>query len=93
LPEDEDVERVAVVAVRPGDEAVVGGVVHRAEEHPVDLEEPRLLVELVFDARPLRDLDDGLKVLGQFARLGRGRDVMPGVNHGVDDVRGASDRR
>jgi hypothetical protein len=47
LAEHERVERIAVVAVGARDEAVVGGIVHRAVEHAIEPQQPGLLVQLV----------------------------------------------
>ena len=49
--ENERVQRIAVSAHRPLDEAVVGGVRHRGEEATVEDDRPELLVELVLVAR------------------------------------------
>jgi hypothetical protein len=70
--EDERVERVAVFAERPLDEAVVRRVGHRGEESAVEHHPPGLLVELVLVPRPLRDLDDHQHVLRVHARLSVG---------------------
>ena len=72
----EHVERIAVVAQRAGQEAVVAGIVDRAVEHAVEPEDAELLVELVLVALVGRDLDDGRDLVGG---LGAGRDVVPGV--------------
>ena len=58
LAEHQRIERIAVVAERARDEAVIGRVVHRAVEDAVEPKEPRLLVELVLVLAALRDLDD-----------------------------------
>ena len=58
--EHEGVERIAVAAERALDEAVVGRVLHRREEHAVEEDLAGLVVHLVLVARALRDLhDDG----------------------------------
>ena len=58
---DHRVERVAVLAERVGDEAVVGRVDDRGEQEPVELDAAELLVPLVLVARPLRDLDEAVQ--------------------------------
>jgi hypothetical protein len=57
LHDDEYVDGVAVVAERARDESVVVRVDDRGVEHAVDLDEPRLLVQLVLDLAALGDLD------------------------------------
>ena len=61
--EDERVERVAVLAERALDVAVVGGVAHRGEQPPVEHDPAELTIPLVLVARPARDLheDDDLR--------------------------------
>ena len=56
--EHERVERVAVLAERPLDEAVVGRVAHRGEEAPVEHDVARLGVDLVLVPRAHRHLDE-----------------------------------
>ena len=58
LAEHQRVQRVAVVAEGPGDEAVVGGIVNGAVEHAVEAQQPRLLVQLVLVLAALGNLDD-----------------------------------
>jgi hypothetical protein len=50
--EDEGVERVAVLAERPLDEPVVGGVDRRGEKAPIEDDRPELCVVLVLVASP-----------------------------------------
>ena len=52
------VERVAVLAERVRDEAVVGRIDHRREQEAVELDGIALVVLLVLVAAPLGDLDD-----------------------------------
>jgi hypothetical protein len=52
------IERVAVVGKRVLDEAIVGWIPGRGEQHPVQPDPPRLMVHLVLVALALRDLDD-----------------------------------
>ena len=59
LAVDQDVERIPVVAVGAGHEAVVGRVVDRAEEDAVHAQEPARLVQLVLHLGAGGDLDDG----------------------------------
>ena len=54
---DEDVERVAVFAERPFDESVVIGVSGCCKEHAIEPDATIVMVDLVFIAIPLRDLD------------------------------------
>src|SRR5581483_9403658 len=61
------VERVAVLTERVGDEAVVGRVLGRREEHAVEPDGTALVVHLVLVARSAGDLDDDL----DFHRGGR----------------------
>ena len=56
--EHERVERVAVLAERALDVAVVGRVAHRREEPPVEHDPLELVVPLVLVPRPRRDLDE-----------------------------------
>ena len=56
--EHERVERVAVLAERALDEAVVGGIAHRREQPPVEHDPAELVVALVLVARAGRDLDE-----------------------------------
>jgi hypothetical protein len=78
LSENEDVHGIAVVPVGAGNEAVVGRVVDRAVEDPVEVEESRRLVQLVLGVAALRDLDDASQLLGEpVAELY----VVPGVGH------------
>ena len=56
------VERVAVLAARVGNESVVGGIDHRREEEPVELDGLQLLVPLVLVARALGNLDEAVQV-------------------------------
>ena len=58
LAQDEGVERIAVVAVGAGDEAVVGRVVDGAVEHAVEPQQARFLVELVLVLAAHRHFDD-----------------------------------
>lgn len=56
--DDQDVQGVVVLAVGAGNEAVILGIVHCAEQDPVQLQQPTVLVQLVFDLAFRRDLDD-----------------------------------
>ena len=56
--EHEGVERVAVLAERVLDEAVVGRVLRRGEQGPVEAEPPGVVVHLVLVALPLGDLHE-----------------------------------
>ena len=58
---DHRVERVAVLAERVGDEAVVGRIDDRGEQEAVELDAAERLVPLVLVARPLRDLDEAME--------------------------------
>jgi hypothetical protein len=82
LHQHQHVQRVAVVAQRLRDEAVVGGVEHRAVQHAVDAQEAGVLVQLVLDLAPLGDLDHGLEPLrGVRAHV----DIVPCMRHARDD--------
>src|SRR5215204_1765841 len=67
--QDHGVERVAVLGQGVGDEAVVGRVVDGAEQHPVEADAARLVVELVLVAGSLGDLDHDVD--GELDRWGR----------------------
>src|SRR5581483_2941965 len=54
LDDHERVERVAVSRERVGDEAVVGRIMHRGEQHAIEPDAAGRLVELVLGARALR---------------------------------------
>jgi hypothetical protein len=62
--EDQGVQRIAVAAHRPLDEAVVRGIGHRGEEAPVEDDGVEILVQLVLVPRPRRNLDEDDDVLG-----------------------------
>jgi hypothetical protein len=57
LDQHERVERVAVLTERVLDEPVVGGVLRRGEQRPVEADAPAFVVHLVLVAVPLGDLD------------------------------------
>ncbi len=59
VEQHQHVDRVAVVAERVLDVAVVRGVAERRVEHAVEEHPPGLVVDLVLDAAALRDLDEG----------------------------------
>src|SRR5262249_25599265 len=61
LAENQRVERITVVAVRPRYEPVVGRVMDCAVEDAIEPEEPRGFIELVLVLAALRDLDDDRK--------------------------------
>lgn len=68
--EHQDVEGVLVVAVGLRDEPVVGGVVHCAEQHAVQLQQSAVLVQLVFHLALSRDLDYRVYDLGGVLAVG-----------------------
>src|SRR5829696_8084149 len=78
LHQDEHVERVVVLPQSPRDEAVVGRVDHGRVQDTVDLQQPRLLVQLVLDPGAFGDLDQGRKLLRCFVP---DRDLVPGMGH------------
>ena len=65
--DDQHVQRVAVVAVGAGDEAVVGRVVRRRVKDAVEYDKPGFLVELVLLLAALGYLDDCDEFLGLYA--------------------------
>ena len=58
LRQHQRVERIPIVAERPRDEAVVGGIVDGAVKHAIEPEKARLLVQLVLVGAAFRNLDD-----------------------------------
>ena len=66
---DHRVERVAVLAERVGNEAVVRGIDHRREQEAVELDRARLVVVLVLVAAALRDLHETQQL---FVHAGHG---------------------
>ena len=72
------VQRVVVVRIGAGNQAVVGGIVGGGVQDAVQNQGTRFLVQLVFFLAALFDLDDGDKVLRRDA--GRGN-VMPDIAH------------
>jgi hypothetical protein len=56
--ENESIERIAILSQRPLDEPVVGRVSGRREEHPVEVDEPAVVVHLVLVPGSTRDLHD-----------------------------------
>ena len=78
LAEHQGVERVAVFAEGPGDEGVVGGIVHGAVEYSVELQQARFLVELILVLAPRRHFeDDGECLLDEMIV---NVDVVPSVH-------------
>src|SRR5699024_8719310 len=57
LEQDEAVQRVAVLAEGPLDEAVIIGIARCGEEHPVEPDATVVVVHLVLVPIPARDLD------------------------------------
>ena len=74
--EHQHVQRIAVVAVGAGNEAVVGGVVGGGVEHPVQDDKPGFLIQLVLLLAALGNLNDRHEVLGLEAA---GADIMPDI--------------
>src|SRR5262249_1201772 len=70
-------ERIIVVAIGLWEEAVIGRVMHGAEEHAVDTQQAGLLVKLVFDLRADGNFDNAVEDFrGLVAKL----HVVPGVH-------------
>ena len=67
----ERVERIAVLAQRALDEAVVGGIAHRGEEAAVEHDPARLRVELVLVSGARRHLDEDDDVGHRHSRAAR----------------------
>ena len=90
LHDDEDIDGVGVVAEGARDEAVVVRVDDGGVEHPVHLDEPRLLVQLVLDLAPLGDLDhaveDGGRVRADLQVVPRVRRHRPARDRGQDPL-------
>src|SRR5215207_9417416 len=78
LHQDKHVERIVVVPQSPWDKAVVGRVDHGRVQDTVDLQQPRLLVELVLDPGAFGDLDQSCELLRGFVT---DRYVVPGMRH------------
>ena len=81
---DEHVQRIAVVAQRGGDKAVIARVVHGGVQITVQLEDVQLLVVLEFIGIVFGDLDDGAK---NFRRTLTDRQFQV-VDHGSFDLLG-----
>src|SRR5690242_11889354 len=90
LTEYQHVERVAVVAVRLWQEAVIRRVVHGGVEDAIDREQPRALVELVLHLGAFRNLDHGPKVPRDVIAE---PDVVPGIHRSRMILSGAIPRR
>ena len=58
LAEHQRIERVAIVAEGPRDEAVVGRIVDGAVQHAIETQQAGLLVQLVLVLAALRNFDD-----------------------------------
>ena len=67
--EDEGVQRVAVLAQGVVDETVVVRVAGRGEEHTIEADATRLVVNLVLVSVPLGDLDGHVKFHGRAFRV------------------------
>jgi hypothetical protein len=64
VEEDEGVQRIPVLGQGVLDEAVVGGVPGRGEQHPVQPDPSGLVIHFVLIALSLGNLDDNLNVHG-----------------------------
>ncbi len=62
----QDVKRILVVAVSPGDESVVLRVVDCTKENTIELKEATVLVQLIFDLAFCWDLNNCIDKLGGF---------------------------
>ena len=81
LAQHQHIHRIVILGQRLRDEPVIRGVIDGRIEHPIELDQAAVFIQLILDARSERNLDDAIKLLGDsFA----GSDVMPGMNHGVE---------
>jgi hypothetical protein len=80
LAEDEDIERVAIIAIAAGDEAVVRGVVDGTVENTVQFQNAGRFIELVLVLAAGWNLHHDGKVRFDFGFIDG--DIVPGV-HGV----------
>ena len=78
LTQHKYVERIIVLGIGLGNEAVIGGIVNRRIENAIEAQESRRLVELVLDVGAGRDFHDSDELRGQI--LSR-RNVVPGMRH------------
>src|SRR5215203_4078212 len=78
LHQDKHVQRIVVISQSPWDKTVVGRVDHCRVQDSVDLQQPRLLVQLVLDPGAFGDLDQGCELFRGFLP---DRDVVPGMGH------------
>ena len=78
--QDQNIQRVVVVAVGAGDKAVVRGIMSGGIKDPVQNDKAGLLVQLIFLLAALGDLNDSQKVVGMDPR---GVYIVPDI-HGYD---------
>jgi len=78
LTQHQHIQQIIILGERLRDRAVVGWVRDGGVEDAMQPAQARWPIELIFHARPRRDLDAG----GELSRQPfSGRDIVPGVDH------------